>query len=79
MYLFVALHGHGTSDALASSGAPTECSPFTNSPSVPSTSRTFVPTRVMMCMLATTYGESVSSTPILAIGEPTGPMLYGMT
>ncbi len=54
MYLVVALHGHGTSDALGSSGAPTEWSPFTNSPSVPSTSMTFVPTRVMMCMFATT-------------------------
>ena len=33
----------------------------------------------MMCMFATTYGESVSSTPIFAIGEPIGPMLYGIT
>ena len=35
--------------------------------------------RVMIRMLTTTYGESVSCTPICAIGEPTGPMLNGMT
>ena len=29
-------------------------------PSVPRCSRTFVPTRVMMCMFITTYGESVT-------------------
>ena len=33
----------------------------------------------MMCMFATTYGESLISTPILEIGEPSGPMQYGMT
>ncbi len=54
MYLFEPLHGHGTSEAAPSSGAPTECMPLTNSPSAPSTSRTFAPTLVMMCMLATT-------------------------
>ena len=35
--------------------------------------------RVMMRMLTTTYGESVSSTPMCAICEPSGPMLYGIT
>ena len=30
-------------------------------------------------MLTTTYGESVSWTPICAIGEPIGPMLNGST
>ena len=35
--------------------------------------------RVMMRMLTTTYGESVSWTPIWAMGEPIGPMLNGMT
>ena len=30
--------------------------------------------RVMMCMLATTYGLSDISTPILAMGESIGPM-----
>ena len=37
------------------------------------------PTRVMMCMLQTTYGLSVISTPIFAIGEPIGPIENGMT
>ena len=35
--------------------------------------------RAMMRMLTTTYGESVSCTPICDIGEPTGPMLNGST
>ncbi len=33
----------------------------------------------MIRMFTTTYGESVISTPIWAIGEPRGPMLNGMT
>ena len=49
-----------------------------NSPS-PSTSSTALPMRVMIRMFTTTYGESVISTPIWAIGEPSGPMLNGMT
>ena len=32
-----------------------------------------------MRMLTTTYGESVSCTPIRDIGEPTGPMQNGST
>src|ERR1041385_5952522 len=35
--------------------------------------------RAMMRILTTTYGESVSCTPICDIGEPTGPMLNGKT
>ena len=35
--------------------------------------------RVMMRMFTTTYGESVSSTPMWAMGEPSGPMLNGIT
>ena len=35
--------------------------------------------RAMIRMLTTTYGESVSCTPICDIGEPTGPMLNGST
>ena len=35
--------------------------------------------RVMIRMLTTTYGESLSCTPMWAIGEPTGPMLKGIT
>src|SRR5436189_3556226 len=79
MYLCSALHGHAESCSLGPMGAPTECNPFTKSPSVPRTSRTFVPTRAMMCILATTYGESDISTPIFEIGEPSGPMQYGTT
>ena len=75
MYLFSASHGHGRSGlAGSSSGYPTEWMPRTKSSLLPSASRTRCPTRVMMCMLATTYGESVTITPTLAMGEPTGPM-----
>jgi hypothetical protein len=35
--------------------------------------------RVMIRMLAATYGESVSCTPMWAIGEPSGPMENGTT
>ncbi len=35
--------------------------------------------RVMIRMLITTYGLSVNSTPILAMGEPMGPMEKGIT
>ena len=37
------------------------------------------PMRAMIRMFTTTYGESVSCTPICDIGEPTGPMLNGST
>ena len=33
----------------------------------------------MMCMEATTYGESVSSTPSIGLSAVSGPMQYGMT
>ena len=36
-----------------------------------------VPMRVMVRMLAATYAESVSSTPMCAIGEPSGPIENG--
>jgi hypothetical protein len=35
--------------------------------------------RVMMRMLVTTYGLSLNSTPICAIGEPSGPIENGTT
>jgi len=35
--------------------------------------------RVMILMLMATKAESVSSTPILERGDPTGPMEKGMT
>src|SRR5580693_7502677 len=75
MYLCSLLQAHVASGWFGVSGAPIECRPRTNSPLDPRTSSTWLPTRDMICMLATTYGESVISTPILEIGEPIGPML----
>ena len=46
--------GQGTSSWPSASGAPIECRQGMNSPSSPSASITFVPTRVMMCMFVTT-------------------------
>jgi len=63
MYLFSALHGHGTSCTPSASGIPTECTHGTNSPSEPSASSAFWPIRVMIRMLTATYVESVSWTP----------------
>src|SRR5712692_3068660 len=54
MYLFSALHGHGTSSTPSASGIPTECTQGTNSPSLPSASSAPAPIRVMMRMLTTT-------------------------
>src|SRR3569832_1727995 len=78
MYL-VLLHGHGTSFWPGSSGAPTVCMHGTNSPSTPRTSYTALPLRVMIRMLTATYGLSESSTPMCAIGEPSGPIENGTT
>ena len=41
--------------------------------------KTGMPMRAMIRMFTTTYGESVSCTPICDIGEPIGPMLNGST
>ena len=79
MYLSVLLHGHGTSAWPGSSGMPTECTHGTNSPSAPSTSSAPLPMRVIVRMLTATYAESVSSTPMCAIGEPSGPIENGTT
>ena len=76
---FVGLHGHGTSSSPGPSGAPTECTAGTKSPSGPSRSSTGVPTRVMTRMLTTTYGESVTCTPSCEIGPPSGPIENGTT
>src|ERR1700739_1167834 len=78
MYL-VLLHGQATSFWPGSSGAPTVCTQGTNSPSVPSTSRAPRPMRVIRRMLTATYGLSDSSTPMCAIGEPSGPIENGTT
>src|SRR5437660_1415034 len=79
MYLFSASHGHGTSVSPSLSGAPTEWRQGTNSPLSPITSRAPLPMRVMIRMLTATYGESVISTPISAMGDPSGPMEDGTT
>src|SRR5436189_6263033 len=79
MYFTVGLVGHFTSFCPGSSGAPTEWRHLIYSPSVPRTSITFFPTLVMMCIFTTTYSESVISTPMCESGEPTGPMLNGIT
>ena len=78
MYLFSASQGHGTSASPTSRGAPTEWMHGTNSSS-PRMSSTALPIRVMVRMLTATYGESVSCTPMWAIGEPSGPMENGTT
>src|SRR5690348_14024125 len=74
---FVSLHGQGTSSCPDSSGAPTECRPDTNGCSAPSlvnSSSAGAPTLVMMCIDATTYGESVISTPSMGCSALSGPM-----
>src|SRR3954453_6064893 len=78
MYL-VWLHGQGTSAWLGSSGAPTEGIAGTNGRSSPMASRIRVPMRAMTRIEATTYSESVSSTPNIGFSASTGPMQNGMT
>src|SRR5688572_15892998 len=78
MYL-VLLHGQEESFWPGCSGAPTVWTQGTNSPSTPSTSYTALPMRVMMRMFTATYALSDSSTPMWAIGEPSGPMENGTT
>src|SRR5262245_36391752 len=78
MYL-VSLHGHGTSGWPSSSGAPTECSAFTNGLSAPSFSRAAVPIRVITRIDTTTYSESVISTPSFGSSAPSGPIQNGTT
>ena len=78
MYL-TGLHGQGTSARPGGSGAPTEWTARTKKPFPPSWSSTAVPVRVMTCIEAATYAESVISTPSWEIGEPIGPMQNGTT
>ncbi len=55
MYLVVGLHGQDVvSCSPACSGAPTVCTQGTKSPSVPSTSYTALPMRVMSFMFTAT-------------------------
>src|SRR3954463_6263403 len=78
MYL-VLLHGQLELFSPACSGTPTVCTQGTYSPSTPSTSYTALPMRVMIFMLTATYALSESSTPMWAMGEPSGPMENGTT
>ena len=80
MYL-VSLHGHGTSAWPGSSGAPTECR---HGHEVVAAGRrtarsTSAPIRVMIRIEATTYAESVISTPSIGSSASSGPMQNGMT
>ena len=79
MYL-VSLHGHATSGSPSASGAPRECSAGTKSASTSSIRRsTDVPTLAITRIEATTYAESVISTPNIGVGASRCPMTKGMT
>src|SRR5664280_30893 len=81
MYLFLGSgsQGHETSFWPCCNGIPTECRQGIKVPFGPSLFRTAFPIRVMIRILTTTYGESVTSTPILQIGESSGPIAKGTT
>src|SRR5471030_2979503 len=79
MYLWSLLHGHETSFWPGARGTPTECRHFTKPHLSPRTSSTFLPMCVMSFMLTATYAESEISTPMCAMGDPSGPMLKGTT
>src|SRR3954468_8997404 len=76
---FSSLHGHGTSFCPGSSGAPTECRQGTYSASVPILASTSAPVRHMIRIEATTYAESVISTPNIGFSAVSGPMQNGTT
>ena len=77
---FSLLQGHGTSASPGSSGAPTVCTQGTTRLTALSISwKTATPMRAMIRMFTTTYGESVSWTPICDRGESIGPMLKAST
>mmetsp|Transcript_43756 Transcript_43756/g.107426 ORF Transcript_43756/g.107426 Transcript_43756/m.107426 type:complete len:218 (+) Transcript_43756:1357-2010(+) len=79
MYLFSGLHGHGLSSTPCASGAPSECMHGTNWPSPPRLASAASPMRVMTRIDATTYGESVTCTPIAECSLPSGPIENGTT
>src|SRR5215467_1282011 len=77
---FSLLQGHGTSVSPGPSGAPTEWTHGTTRlKSLSMSWNTSLPMRAMVRMLTTTYGESVTCTPICDMGDPTGPMLNAIT
>jgi hypothetical protein len=59
--------------------SPTEWRPATKSSSLRMCWTATCPTRVIRCMLATTYSLSVTMMPTRLIAEPAGPMRYGIT
>ena len=79
---FSGLQGHLTSFWPGSSGAPTEWRAGTYLAASPSSSirrSTLTPQRAMTRMDATTYSESVISTPNMGFSELRWPMTNGMT
>ncbi|CAB4710857.1 unannotated protein [freshwater metagenome] len=78
MYLVV-LHAQAASFTPSASGAPTECSAFTKSRSLPSALSASIPMRAMIRIEATTYALSVICTPNMGCTEFSGPMQNGMT
>jgi len=54
--------------------SPSEWTPATKSSSLRMCCVATAPTRVMRCMLATTYALSVTIRPVRLMGEPAGPM-----
>ena len=67
MYL-VRLQGQATSCSPGASGAPTECSALTQGAPLLISSSARLPIRVMIRIEATTYSESVISTPSFGSG-----------
>src|SRR5680860_1467103 len=79
MYL-VSLHGHATSFSPSASGAPTEWRAGTNLALTSSIRRsTLVPIRAITVIDATTYAESVISTPNIGLSASMWPITKGMT
>ena len=76
---FVSLHGHGTSVSPGASGAPTLCTAGTQLAPRAIMASAASPMRVIVPMLTTTYGESVTCTPYFVMGDPRGPMANGTT
>ena len=77
MYL-VGLHGQATSFCPARAARP-RVHARNEAPRRRARRAPCRPMRVMIRMLTATYGMSDSSTPMCAIGEPSGPMLNGTT
>lgn len=79
MSVFSGLQGHVGEIVLGSRGTPTEWRHLMNGVSSFRIFSTSSPIRVMILMETATYAESVHWMPILDSGDPTGPMLNGIT